>query len=81
MRLSVMIGEDQSGRWTPIALPDKSIDEQKKTFKQIKINHGLYENGKKPIHFKRVMYFDAYAKRAFFDVVMNKPSDPPTINA
>lgn len=78
MRLAVIVGEDVSGKWMPIALPDKAVAEQRRIYKEIKHNKGLISSGKKATQFKKIMYFDSYCKRAFFHRT-DAPATPPEI--
>ena len=81
MRLGVLVGEDQSGKWQTLALPDKSIQDQKALFKKIKIEKGVGKSGKKETRFQRLLFFDSYTRRAFFrdGVKIPSPIEPPAI--
>lgn len=68
MRISVVIAETVGGKWVPLALPDKTVDEQKKLVKGLILNGGIAAVGKKDSEqIKRVFRFDQYAKRVSFD--------------
>lgn len=79
MKLGVIVGEDASGKWHAIALPDKSVQDQRAMFKNIKIKSGVSESGKKPVRLVRAMFFDNYTKRAFFRHDIDAPVVPPVI--
>lgn len=66
MRLGVLVGEDHAGKWHVLAMPDKSVQEQKLALKAIKIAGGMAEIGKKKVGLKRAIFYDTYTKRAFF---------------
>jgi len=83
MKLGVLVGEDMNGRWHPVALPDKAVQDQRAAMKAIKAANGVVEIGKKSVQLKRAIFFDAYTRRAFFRHD-TKPADvgpagPPAI--
>jgi len=73
MRVGIVVAENQAGRWDVLALPDKSVQDQRAVFKTLKQAKGLVDNGKKSVQYKRALFFDTYTKRAFF----NHPPMPP----
>ncbi|MCG2681174.1 MAG: hypothetical protein L6455_14590 [Kiritimatiellae bacterium] len=83
MRVSVLIGLDQAGKWDAIALPDRTIDDQKNLFKQIILSGGKLESGKKgkPQQFQKIMRFDRHVKRASFRHPVVAPVTPPQVEA
>ena len=79
MKLGVIVGEDSSGKWHAVALPDKSVQDQRAIFKQIKVKDGMLDVGKKPMRLVKAMFFDNYTKRAFFRHDIDAPVAPPDI--
>jgi len=73
-RVSVLLGQDSSGKWDAIAMPDKSIDEQKKLFKAIVVQNGLVEIGKggkaKTVQLQKILQLDRFRKRASFHPIV-----------
>jgi len=69
-RVSVLLGQDASGKWDAIAMPDKSIDEQKRIFKAAILSKGMVEIGEgkkaRQVQLQKILRLDRYSKRASF---------------
>jgi hypothetical protein len=84
-KISVLMGQDAAGKWDAVAMPDKSIDEQKRLFKQIVLRGGAVEIGEgkkaKRVQLQKLVRLDGAAKRFRFDVSRKSQNTQPEIMA
>lgn len=77
MRLGVIVGKLADGSFQPVALPDRSVQDQRALYKRIVIADGNAELAGKRTRFSELLYFESAIKRKRFHDPVKAPAAPP----
>jgi hypothetical protein len=76
MRLGVIIGKLADGSFQPVALPDRSVQDQRALFKRIILDNGQVKLNGGKTKLAELLYFESAVKRKKFHDPVKTPAAP-----